>query len=297
MPVLGLHGIAQHRNTPELLRKLWYDSLLQGFDNAAIPERKYHLEIPYYGRLLAGREACGSGQKTVSTDENYREDQVAASMKAEIAHELEKRLKRRPTDIDDQMKGPANSLLKLISNCLSNEREAWFIDAVLDQVSRYLSQRDIREKIQSTSRAALAHCMARRTAGDDAVIVIAHSLGSVIAYDLLSSWNGDDVDLLLTVGSPLSIKGVYSRLNGQPPRWPGPVKTWINLADQDDIVALHGRIDRTNLFSRASPRERCDVLNVLDIKNHMRNHHGIAGYLDDPVLATIVGRFLGNTRS
>lgn len=313
MPILCLHGIAQENNNPDWLWRLWEDSLVQGFDNAGIQKPDYRLEVPFYGDLLAGLAATSPPVVVVSVEDLYRgtpdtPDMVAVStddlcrdptdildIKAEVEQELGRRTQQRPIDIEEQMRGPGNTLLQLISKCLPVGTEARLIDTALDQVGRYLDQHVVRAQIQARAQESLERCFAQRTAEDSTVIVIAHSLGSVVGLDLLSSWKGAAINLLITVGSPLSIRGVYSRLTVQPPSWPDCVQNWINLADQDDIVALHGRIDRTNLFSGhglRGPRRRCDVLNVLDIKNHMPNHHGIAGYLDDPVLATIVGRHL-----
>ncbi|MGF0173154.1 serine peptidase [Streptomyces sp. Marseille-Q5077] len=74
--------------------------------------------------------------------------------------------------------------------------------------------------------------------------VVAHSLGSVVAYEAL--WHRPvELDLLVTMGSPLGMPQVFfERLSlgegneehkGQRP--PG-VRRWVNIADVGDIVAL-----------------------------------------------------------
>lgn len=71
------------------------------------------------------------------------------------------------------------------------------------------------------------------------------------------------------------------------------VRRWINFIAASDVVALHGGIDRSNFFERSYFTEHkawCDVLNLLDAKTHMPNHHCIVGNLDDPVLAQILHR-------
>lgn len=72
------------------------------------------------------------------------------------------------------------------------------------------------------------------------IILIAHSLGSVLALDLLTKLPPDlNVDLLLTIGSPLAIRHLG---------WPGfdpnhefpydRVGGWVNLYDSWDLVTI-----------------------------------------------------------
>jgi hypothetical protein len=74
-------------------------------------------------------------------------------------------------------------------------------------------------------------------------IVIAHSLGSVIAYECLWADPEIQLELLITVGSPLGMPNViFERLepavtNRQGARPPG-VAHWVNIADPADIVAI-----------------------------------------------------------
>ncbi|MEU6922211.1 hypothetical protein [Streptomyces sp. NPDC046631] len=81
--------------------------------------------------------------------------------------------------------------------------------------------------------------------------IVAHSLGSVVAYEALWSASGAavPVDLLVTVGSPLALPGaVFDRLDPPPVagrgRRPPSVDRWINIADVGDLVALPRQLTR-----------------------------------------------------
>ena len=72
-------------------------------------------------------------------------------------------------------------------------------------------------------------------------VIIAHSLGSVVAYEALWEHPHPPVQLLLTVGSPLAMPGIvldrlreHKEPRGRPP---GVVK-WINIADPGDFIAV-----------------------------------------------------------
>lgn len=79
------------------------------------------------------------------------------------------------------------------------------------------------------------------------VLLIAHSMGSVIAYDSLweLSHSGRDhvvLDTLLTMGSPLGQRYMQKRLKGAKKvgygRYPNNIKHWKNLAAVGDLTAL-----------------------------------------------------------
>jgi pimeloyl-ACP methyl ester carboxylesterase len=81
----------------------------------------------------------------------------------------------------------------------------------------------------------------------DTRVVVAHSLGSVVAYEALASLHagpGHSVRALVTLGSPLGIPNlIFDRLRPAPVGgrglWPGTGELlWTNLADGGDVVAL-----------------------------------------------------------
>ena len=94
----------------------------------------------------------------------------------------------------------------------------------------------------------------RLRAADEAgqpVLLIAHSMGSVIAYDSLwemshGSRDHMRLDMLLTMGSPLGQKFMQKRLKGagQPgyARYPTNIGRWKNLAAIGDLTALDRRL-------------------------------------------------------
>ncbi len=88
--------------------------------------------------------------------------------------------------------------------------------------------------------------------GPDTRVVVAQSLGSVVACEALCAnpmWTVTD---FVTLGSPLGIpRVVFDRLCPEPVRpetasvigvaagrWPGSVRRWVNISDSADFVAL-----------------------------------------------------------
>lgn len=109
-----------------------------------------------------------------------------------------------------------------------------FVATFFGEVATYLRDTDRR----AAARASVADLIATERPR----VVLAHSLGSVVAYEAL--WARPDlrVELLVTLGSPLGIPDVvFDRLdplpNGRGVR-PAGVTRWVNLADPGDLIAI-----------------------------------------------------------
>ena len=142
----------------------------------------------------------------------------------------------------------------------------------------------------------------RRWAGHD-IMLVGHSMGSIICYDVLSQLVPDvQVDTFVTLGSPLGIPVVMSRIAAELPlgqhpggslRVPPNIRTaWYNLADLEDKVTLNYSISDDYA---ASDREVAVVDRVVENDYEVDgrpNPHKVYGYLRTPEMAEIVREFL-----
>lgn len=76
------------------------------------------------------------------------------------------------------------------------------------------------------------------TAADDDVILLGHSLGSVVTYDLLRERPGQPVIGFITLGSPLGLPTVLRRMTAR--QFPSDPRRWVNIFDPRDLVT--GRV-------------------------------------------------------
>src|SRR6185437_14528951 len=96
----------------------------------------------------------------------------------------------------------------------------------LKQVTAFLAKPDVKERVL------------QRVADEvtpDTRVVIGHSLGSVVVYEYMARYSPPQVELLVTLGSPLGIPNlVFERLTPAPAggvgAWPGRVADWVNVA-------------------------------------------------------------------
>lgn len=117
---------------------------------------------------------------------------------------------------------------------------------------------------------------------DVPTVVVSHSLGTVVAYNLLrregrqQGWN---IPLFVTLGSPLGVDAMRKKL--APIEHPACVRCWFNAYDPRDVVALFP-LDEKN-FDVDPP-----IVNKGDVNNLTSNRHGISGYLSDPEVARAI---------
>ncbi len=102
------------------------------------------------------------------------------------------------------------------------------------QARRYFTEPQTRQAVRERVAAYIT---------DDTRVVVAHSLGSVVAYEAFCEHAKHGGISFVTLGSPLGIRHlVFDRLDPGPVDgrgcWPSPVVQWINIADLGDIVAL-----------------------------------------------------------
>lgn len=110
-----------------------------------------------------------------------------------------------------------------------------FLENFVHDTAAYFFRPKMREAIQKRLRDVLP------TDGKP-ITLIAHSQGSVVAYEVLSSLARSSnvvVDTLVTIGSPLGIQEVQDFLqSGESLQVPRCVRRWYNFADPLDAVAF-----------------------------------------------------------
>ncbi|MFD4336508.1 alpha/beta hydrolase [Streptomyces anulatus] len=105
----------------------------------------------------------------------------------------------------------------------------------LHQVRRYLARKETDKAGLSLDQRIRAR-VARELDLEGPTVVVAHSLGTVVAFETLHAHTAH-VPLFVTLGSPLGMRtAVRPRVRPQPVRTPEPVGRWLNFWDRDDFV-------------------------------------------------------------
>jgi hypothetical protein len=286
-----VHGRSQQGLNPVDLQAIWLETLQRGAAKIgrALPQQ-LEVAFPFYGDKLdqlARRFDLPSTNQIQARGSAVNSDYL--SFQADVAEQL--RVRAGVTDVQVQeefgtnptQKGPQNwawvqAIIRAIDRNAGSLSES-AIESFMRDVYLYTSRVTVRDEINSIVAPAL---------NATPCVVIGHSLGSVVAYNILrTDPRALQVRAYVTVGSPLAISAIRDRLEPKPIGFPAPaVKAWYNAYDPKDVVALYP-LDAQN-FPVNPPIE-----NYGRVRNGTDNRHGNIGYLDDVDVAKHVLDALG----
>ncbi|MGW5223103.1 hypothetical protein ACWEQA_35075 [Nocardia sp. NPDC004085] len=265
--VVCVHGIGQQVSGSEIMLNEWLPAMNSGLALAdACRLNDTDVAVGFYGDLFRppGQmlSALEPWYDAADVDPGFEQDLLAAWWEAAAASDQAVQCP------DDQSLGRTSVSVQRRLEQLTGFR---FFAGIamrsmvgnLKQVRRYFTEPDLREQIRRRVREQIT---------DDTRVVIAHSLGSVVAYETLCTATGHPVRALITIGSPLGISNlIFHRLEPTPAdgvgAWPGGEEmTWTNVADAGDVVALVKQLNP--LFGGTFNQRVWDVLVHNDVHAH-----------------------------
>lgn len=144
--------------------------------------------------------------------------------------------------------------------------------------------------VGARTRAGLVRLLTETWSEDRRLVIIGHSLGSVIAYDTLWELSGKSpihVAEFVTIGSPLGTRFVRSLLRGANEtgrsRFPSNIERWTNIAAKGELTALYPRLRK--VYAQMLELGMLETLeDHVDVYNHFSgaaglNVHSEYGYL------------------
>ena len=183
-----------------------------------------------------------------------------------------------------------------------------FLGKLLKDLDLYYGDEAIRKILRDDLKQQLLAAQGHK------IMLVAHSMGSIIAYDvltLLGQSNPEfEIDHFVTIGSPLGLPHVKGKIikefthrgpESERLRTPSVVKKrWVNFADRKDPVALDVHLGDDYGENKNDHKVKCEddlVYNDYRIKKRGkkdvdRNHHKSYGYLRTPEFSALVESFL-----
>jgi hypothetical protein len=135
------------------------------------------------------------------------------------------------------------------------------------------------------------------------IFLIAHSMGSIVAYDVLTQKNPDlKINTFITIGSPLGLPVIIKKILKEQnidftkdhcPQAPESIKNnWYNFSDLDDKIAINYTLadDFKKNTNGIGPVDFI-VDNDYEYKGH-QNPHKSYGYLRTQEVAKVIQEFL-----
>lgn len=235
--IVCVHGIGQQVKGEDSILSDWIPALRDGIRHAnEDPPAADRIRMAFYGDLFRKK-----GSKSFGIPP-YNEN--------DVANEWEKQLLEAwwigGACMDKSVPGPdaqtklrTPRMVQRALNALSHSR--FFANialkvfvADLKQVYAYLHDEEVRRAAQTRIE---------KTITDETHVLVAHSLGTVVAYEALCAHPEWPVRTFISLGSPLGISNlIFEVLRPAPENgvgvWPKPISHWTNIADGGDIVAL-----------------------------------------------------------
>lgn len=278
-----IHGRSQQGKDAAELKKAWMAALQDGFSNAQVQLQldDSHVHFPYYGDTLAGlvdkSETVASvvvkgGKDTVGDAEASLISQVVKEvLDAKGISQADISAAEAAEGMTVIKKGPLNWGWVLTGLRMLN-------DLGFGTVALELCTRDVYQYVYDPSVAEDINGGVSAAFSDKETVVVAHSLGTVVAYSILSEMGAArnwKVPAFVTLGSPLAIHSVNQLLPSL--AMPSCVGSWYNGRDPRDTVSL---------FPLAPDHfPNLGIIAKDNIDNQSGNNHSIVEYLRDPDVA------------
>lgn len=157
-------------------------------------------------------------------------------------------------------------------------------------------------------RSTLTAPLSTALRNDEDVLLMGHSLGSMLSYDVLWKFShygeyqdiaSKKVSMMITLGSPLGNETVKKNLKGANAgpsrRYPTNIREWINIAAEDDYISHdqtlkndYRKMERWRLVGSITDHR---IYNLAIRDGDSNPHHGV-GYLVHPTVSNIVSAWL-----
>jgi hypothetical protein len=312
--IIGIHGLA-NKPKPKQLERWWRDSILEGLEkNLGTHKKNFTFKMVYWANLLYWEQ--------LHNDENFSFDPLYNSEPYHPAEEGE--LKEYESGIWDSIRAEtqekAGALLDQLKKYAGFQKPIdWLLkrtnlvrdlafyydkDRMIADRSKPPKRRQARQVLQDELKNVLTPYKGR------SIMLIAHSMGSILAYDVLRDIRQDkeekdlEVAHFVTIGSPLGLPHVKGKIIDERKyahkklsrrlRTPTIVtKRWTNYADRLDAVAFDTHIQDDFQENDGGIRVSDDlVANSYRSPSGKSNHHKSYGYLRTPELSRHILEFL-----
>ena len=296
--IIGIHGL-KNKPPKELLEKWWKTSILDGLNNICHHDIEFQFEMVYWADLEYSKPL--DPEITDPKDPLFIVHPYAPICKHE-PFEKEPKLKRKILDTIEE------GLDKIILH----EKRIGGIEKIVDSTIRRMFKSldayyygfcrvDNEQIAQQSFRNKLIKVLQKYK--HDRVMLIGHSMGSIIAYDTLTQDVPElKIDTFITVGSPLGfpliIKKILTEQNIQinskakPPTPENITSTWYNFSDLDDKITLNYNIADDYCSNSLNIIPVDIIINNAYEYNGQKNPHKVYGYLQDREIAKVICGFL-----
>ena len=286
----------------KLLQKWWKKSIREGLRRRGIYFLPFRFKLVYWADLLYEKPLTINGQEPFRLVEQYLPSKY--SYKNE-PHKIRKKLLDvlewnmdkvfLKDDLSIHYEGISNKIIKKYFK----ELEVYYSETLQDKRGNDVPAKDL-------IRIRLFEVL--KKAKSKNIFLIAHSMGSIISYDVLTLLLPEQkIDAFTTIGSPLGLpvimaknaaeqktRGFHGKKLATPP---GVIYNWFNFSDLEDVIAMNYNLaDDYDKNENGVAAIDFEITNDYEI-NGEKNPHKSYGYLRAPEFADKVFEFIMHDKS
>ena len=205
--IVLVHGAFNELWGPNELKARWLPAVRDGLWHHGVELAENDLDVCFYGDLF---------RRHPGTDADRRLQQSRAGVADALA------------DLQD------GEAVKALGQAVN---EAAF-DRTVDMLTMMTTEADLRDQLLGRIGSEVRK---------DTRVLVAHSLGSLLAYSALAAHPEWPIRTFITLGSPLAHPMVLDGLVPAPVEgrgvWPGAIERWVNVRAVNDVAATVSLVD------------------------------------------------------
>jgi len=295
--IIGIHGLG-NKPAANLMEHWWWKAISEGLKNHT--KNKYNkpvFKLVYWADVLYDRPKdanCTNPDDPYFIKEPYEPESLPLEIKdhsfrKKIVDSIVEEINKIFLNVDYSLNFTA--LNDLIIENYFKDLNAYYSDKINGKYQ------PVKEMLRDRLKSVLIEYK------NDDILLIAHSMGSIIAFDVLTLFEKEvQIDTLITIGSPLGLPVVISKIanelklkNNNTDKLKAPssiTNHWFNFSDLEDKVALNYKLnDDISVGSNGTKVIDFIVNNNYTSRGH-HNPHKSYGYLQTPEVASKIYQFL-----
>ncbi len=302
--IIGVHGLG-NKPPRDILEKWWQQSIAEGLKNIGHPRKEFDFELAYWADSLHP-VPLNPDETDKSSDLYLSERYVPASIRKKIKPNGFKekfvnffKKQRDKILFNETMHANFPSFTDLIIKHFFKDLDIYFTQKCVEENKSDCLAKDIIREI-------ITNVLKKHKRKD--ILLIAHSMGSIITYEVLINSERDvTIDSLVSIGSPIGVPFIFDKIKNDSNvvpddnselRTPENIKTgWINLADTEDKVARSVELGELFKFNSNNVKPSSKLVYNDYASEGIKNPHKSFGYLRTPELAQIIDDFLCRGKS
>lgn len=301
--IIGIHGLG-NKPSKKTLEKWWRESIIEGLNGINKRKIEFNFELIYWADVLYEKPL----DETIKDKDNpyYLEEKYNPAPKNfnPKPHPYRRKILGF---LEDQMdKFFLNKDLSINYSFISDTIiHKYFKELGIYYKEERYDTNNIKRAAKDLIRTKVVEVLNKHK--QDNIMFIAHSMGSIIAFDVLTFMIPDiEIETFVTMGSPLGLPIIISKIAEEKNMKehitekletpPGVKRNWFNFSDLEDKVALNYDLgDDYSANSNGVTATDITVNNNYEM-NGVRNPHKSYGYLRVPEFSEVLFDFLNKEK-